>query len=347
MNIKSKIIEKILTGLLLSLTLLACTTTKKIKTENGISKIQKIELGGVSQWTLIRGENKGNPVVLFLHGGPGASETALLRKYNGELEKHFTMVFWDQRGTTKSYSKHIPRETMTLNQLMNDANELILYLKGELHTDKIILVGHSWGTVLGMELAKKYPENFICYVGIGQVINSDMGEKISYNYTLSKAKELDNKKAISDLEKMGEPVGGKYSPWDMGTQRKWLLRFGGERHTKNNYRDYAFAFLNSREYTLFDMFKFYKGSAFSWVLREDEEKIDFFTQTPELEIPVFFCAGKYDYNTPTELVKEYFAMVKAPNKKLTEFDNSGHMLIFEEADKFNKFMMDEVLPLTE
>lgn len=331
--------------ILILLSLFGCSSTKKIKTENGISKIQTLNLGGVEQWTLVRGEDKNNPVVLFLHGGPGASETALFRKYNSVLEKDFTLVFWDQRGTTKSYSKHIPKESMNLSQLMMDANDLIEYLKKEFSKDKIILVGHSWGSVLGMELVKQYPENFICYVGVGQVINSDRGEKISYNYTLSKAKEANNKKAISQLEKMGEPVKAHVSPWDMGTQRKWLLKFGGERHQKTHYRDYALTFLSSREYTFFDMFKFAKGSAFSWGLREDEEKVDLFTQAPKLQIPVFYCAGKYDFNTPSELVKEYASKVDAPFKKLIEFENSGHMLLFEESDKFNKFMISDVLPL--
>lgn len=331
--------------ILILISLYGCLSTKRIKTDNGIAEIKMLNLGGVVQWTLIRGENKANPVVLFLHGGPGASETALFRKYNSVLEKDFTLVFWDQRGTTKSYSKHIPRESMNLKQLISDAGELIEYLKKEFNTDKIILVGHSWGTVIGMELIKQYPENFICYVGVGQVIHSERGEIISYNYTLEKAKEANNKKAISQLEKMGEPVKAHVSPWDMGTQRKWLLKFGGERHQKNHYRDYAFTFLNSREYTFFDVFKFAKGSAFSWPLRDDEEKIDFFAQAPNIDVPVFYCGGKYDFNTPTELVKEYVSKVNAPFKKFIEFENSGHMLIFEEADKFNQFMVSDVLPL--
>jgi pimeloyl-ACP methyl ester carboxylesterase len=331
--------------ILILVSLFSCSSTKKIKTENSIAKMQTLSLGGVDQWTLIRGENKANPVVLFLHGGPGASETALFRKYNNVLEKDFTLVFWDQRGTTKSYSKHIPKESMNLKQLISDAGELIEYVKKEFNKDKIILVGHSWGTVLGMELIKQNPENFICYVGVGQVIHSERGEIISYNYTLEKAKEANNKKAISQLEKMGEPVKAHVSPWDMGTQRKWLLKFGGERHQKNHYRDYAFTFLNSREYTFFDVFKFAKGSAFSWPLRDDEEKIDFFAQAPNLDVPVFYCGGKYDFNTPTELVMEYVSNVNAPFKKFVEFENSGHMLIFEEADKFNQFMVSDVLPL--
>lgn len=323
----------------------ACSSTKKIKTENGISGIRLVTLGGLKQWVLIRGEDKLNPVVLFLHGGPGASETALLRKFNGDLEKDFTMVYWDQRGATKSYSKDIPAETMTLDQFVEDAHQLVTYLKKELSVQKIVLVGHSWGTVLGMELVNKYPEDFICYVGIGQVVNTAMAESLSYNYTLNKAKEANNKKAVKELEAMGEPVNGKYSPWDLGKQRKWLLKFGGERYAKHHYRDWAFDILASREYTIFDLFRFMKGSAFSWALRDDEEQVDFFTQIPAVQIPVFFCAGKYDMNTPEALVKQYYTSLNAPAKKFTEFDRSGHSPPFEVPDAFNAFMVEDILPL--
>lgn len=304
-----------------------------------------ISLGGVKQWVLIRGEDLNNPILLFLHGGPGVSETPLLRKYNAELEKHFTMVYWDQRGACKSFNRRIPPQSMTLSQMVADAHELIDLLKARFGKPKIFLMGHSWGTILAIPLLQKYPGDFYAFVGIGQAVNVVEEEQLSYQFTLEKAKELKNKEAVRELEQIGKPQEGRYSPpSNIRKQRKWLLRLGGNRFDKKHFRDHVLALLFSREYTVFDLFKCLKGMKFSSrCLGEDERQVNFLKTAPALDVPVVFINGKDDHVTPTATVKQYFDLLKAPDKQLFIFDQSAHSPLFAEAARFNRLVI-ELLP---
>ena len=205
------------------------TSTKKIRNINGISEIQYLTINNTQQYVLIRGENVKNPILLFLHGGPGASATTMLRKFNSDLEKHFTIVYWDQRNAGKSYDKKFPKEEIKVQKYIQDVDVLVAYLKDRLRAEKIFLVGHSWGSRLGMYAIQEYPENFIAYLGVAQELSSYEGELISYQYTLNKAKELNNVKAITELEEMGEPQSGDYSKMykngirDFWKQKNWII----------------------------------------------------------------------------------------------------------------------------
>lgn len=323
----------------------SCTSTKKIKTQNGISEIQYLTINNIKQYVLIRGKNIKNPVLLFLHGGPGASATALLRKYNSVLEDHFTMVYWDQRGAGKSYDKKMLKDEIRVAKYISDVDTLVAYLKKKFNTEKIILVGHSWGSRLGLYTIQKNPENYIAYIGIGQELSSFEGELISYNYTLAKAKETNNQKAIKELEEIGAPQNGNYMNmykngfWGGVKQKHWLLKLGGERYKKTNYTDWIFAIWLSREYSFFDLIRYGKASGFSAgniIFDHDFNNIDLFKQIPEVKIPVFFISGAYDYNTPWELVERYYNKLHAPIKEFIKFEKSGHSPVFEEPDKFNR-----------
>ena len=145
----------------------------RIETPNGISSLEEIALGGLKQWIFIRGTDQDNPVLLFLHGGPGAPLLGMSssRKHDAEVIEHFTVVHWDQRGAGKSFSSDIPVDSMTLDRFVEDCNELIDYLRNRFHTQKVFIVAHSGGTIIGIKTAYKYPEKIHAYVGVAQVIN--------------------------------------------------------------------------------------------------------------------------------------------------------------------------------
>lgn len=321
------------------------TSTKKIRNINGISEIQYLMINNTRQYVLIRGENVNNPILLFLHGGPGASATAMLRKFNSDLEKHFTIVYWDQRNAGKSYKKKFPKEEIKVQKYIQDVDTLVSYLKNRLKAKKIFLVGHSWGSRLGMYVIQKHPENFIAYVGIGQELSSYEGELISYQYTLNKARELNKVKAIKDLEEIGEPQSGDYTKMykngyrDFWKQKNWLIKLGGDSYDKLIYVKWMLSIWFSREYSFFDLLKFRKSVGFSAdniIHDQDYNNFDFFKQFPEVKIPVFFISGKCDYNTPWPLVEKYCDSLKAPYKEFIKFEKSGHNPIFEEPEKFNE-----------
>jgi proline iminopeptidase len=330
--------------LLLFLLTAGCTSTKKINTPNGISEINYLDINDSKQYVLIRGKDIKNPILLFLHGGPGASATALLRKFNYELEEHFTVVYWDQRGAGKSFSKNVTAEEIKVDNYIQDVHWLAGYLKSRFNKEKLLLIGHSWGSRLGMYVIQQNPEDYLAFIGIGQELHSYRGELLSYQYTLQQAEEVNHKKAIKELEEMGPPKSGGYKDmyatgfWGGVRQKHWLLKLGGERYQKTNYTDWIFSILFSREYSFLDLIRYGKGSAFSAgniIFDERFNNLDFFKEIPSVEVPVYFISGAYDYNTPWELVKEYAERLDAPHKEFILFEKSGHSPVFEEPKKFN------------
>lgn len=337
--------KRLLKFILPVLIFVSCTSTKKITAPTGIAEIKYLKINNSKQYVLIRGKDVKNPILLFLHGGPGASATALLRKFNSELENYFTVVYWDQRNTGKSFNRKIPKDEIKVSNYINDLDYLTAYLKNKFKVDKIFLVGHSWGSRLGMYAIQKHPENYSAYVGVGQELASFEGEKMSYDYTLQRAKEENNLKAIKDLEESGPPQNGDYSKmykngfWGLVNQKDWLLKLGGERYAKTGYSDWIYSILTSREYSFFDLIKYAKSSAFcagNIIYDPEFNNFNFFNQIPEVKIPVFYISGAYDYNTPWELVQKYANAIKAPKKEFIKFEKSGHSPVFEEPKRFNE-----------
>ncbi len=348
--------------------ILSCASTPIIKGADGkllpgsISEIQKINLGGVDQWILLRGNDTAKPVVLYLHGGPGGALMPLVRHYTGELEKHAIMVVWDQRGAGKSYSKKIPPESMKISQFISDAHELVDYLKKRFNKEKIYIIGHSWGSILGMKLIQRYPGDFYAYVGIGQVVNNQYeNERLSWEFAYRQAKKYNNAEAIKELEEIGPPVdgyyktdheGGKFTARGLWQQRKWLGNFGGILHfdsddyeanmkkLKKTMRKSIKTTLLSGEWTLADVMRARRGKKFSienvW---PEVLKVNLLREVPRVDVPVYFFTGRSDYNTPFELVERYNKTLQAPHKEIVWFEKSGHMLIIEEWEKFTAEML--------
>ncbi|OLS40280.1 alpha/beta fold hydrolase [Bacillus sp. MRMR6] len=309
--------------------------TKKINSKyKSISVLENVIIGGLNQSILIRGENVNNPLMLFLHGGPGTAQIGFAPKFQSNLEKNFTVINWDQRGAGLSYTKNIRKEDLTIENMVNDTVELVTYLLGRFNQEKIFLVGHSWGTVLGILTVKKVPELIHAYIGIGQVVNMKDGEKISYDYTLRKANDLKNKKALKELSEV------EFNPNDLNyldIQRKWLTKFGGSFVGVTMYNLIYSNMLFATEYTIIDWMSYMRSGKFSLdALWQELVKLNFLETITELEVPVWFLVGKYDYQTPFQLVEQYFNTLECSKKELVWFENSGHLLNYEETDKFNE-----------
>jgi len=314
--------------------------TRKFKDSKGevisdsIAELNKITLGGIEQYILIRGKNKNNPVILFLHGGPGSAQIGFIARYQKNLENEFIVVNWDQRGAGKSYSKNIPSNSMTLAQFISDSKELVEYLCTRFAKEKIYIVGHSWGSLLGSRLTCSYSERIIAYIGIGQVVNMNDNELISYKYVLEEARKANKKGAVKVLEKIGEPPY-KNQMKDLRIQRKWLNKFKGAVYEKKLYKEIMGFLLTSPEYSFLNILNWVKGSSFSLKhLWSELLAFDITKDAPEIRVPVYFCIGRYDYNTPFELSYKYYETLKAPHKEYIWFERSAHSPIFEEPEKF-------------
>lgn len=310
-----------------------------------ISTIERVQLGGVEQYLIIRGIDSTKPILLFLHGGPGSPELGFVKKFNPELEHDFVVVHWEQRGSGKSYNKNIPIESMTVEQLISDTKELSKYLIERFNIDKIYIMGHSWGSYLGIKTVEKHPELYHCYFGIGQVADQFRSEKISYEWVKNQAEINQNKKAIKKLGKLNFPgINASSNEWIsfLMTERRYVNVFGG-----GLFRDFSgtldmlMPVLNAKEYTLRDKVNFGIGSLYSLEhLWDDLITDNLFETIDSVQIPVYFLHGVYDYQTSYTVAKEFYDQLKAPKKQFFTFENSAHCPIFNEPDRFNKIVRE-------
>jgi pimeloyl-ACP methyl ester carboxylesterase len=315
--------------------------------KKGIACLDKIRIGGSDQYIYVRSDNTDNPIVLFLHGGPGTSQLTLNKKNTRDLEKYFILVDWDQRGAGKSFKAIREAEKMNMEQFVQDTRELTLYLLSRFKKERIILVGHSWGSVIGALTTAKYPDLYYCYVGIGQVAHMKEGEVASYQWTLEQAKARNDKQVVRMLQKIGRPpYDGNWQNKTI-TQRRYLAHYGGECYAskKGLFGMVISSLLFSREYTLMDRINFFKGIFGSMKLLWPQLlQVNLFNSVPEFKIPVFFMEGRYDQEAPSSIADKYFQFIKAPSKELIWFERSAHMPNSEERDLFNKIMAEKVLP---
>lgn len=302
---------------------------------NSINKIEKVKIGGIEQYVLIRGENKDNPILLFLHGGPGFSHIPFARKFQSELEENFIVINWDQRGAGLSYSNQILEETMNVKQFISDTYELIMIILKQFNKEKIYLVGHSWGSYLGILMAEKYPALFHAYIGVSQVTDVIKAGKLEYTHILNLAEKDNNQKAIKELKRIGEPIYEDMEKFK--TMRKWFDYYEGGKEL--NLTQIALkGILLSPEYRIFDIIKYIKGLNFSQSNITEEVYKNLFKQITTVKVPIYFCSGVYDYSTPLELVQSYMKIVSAPAKQLYLFEESAHCPHLQESEKFNEIM---------
>jgi pimeloyl-ACP methyl ester carboxylesterase len=315
-----------------------------------IASLEWIRLGGVEQRLLIRGHSVANPVLLYLHGGPGTSELGMVRVHNlPALEPHFTVVVWDQRGAGASYAAREPESGMTVEQLVADTCELSELLRNRFRQPRIYLVGHSWGSALGVLAVQRRPELFHAFVGVGQVVNVQEGERRSYEWTLAQAEAAGDARSIAKLQAIGPPPDpGELRPKLM-TQRRILARYGGEVHGSRSggMSTLLGGLLRSSEYSWADRINVFRGVfAGMRLLWPQILSIDLTAQAPALAVPVYFLEGRYDQEAPSALAERYLAALEAPAKTLIWFERSAHFVNTEEAERFNRFFIDRLLPET-
>ncbi len=318
-----------------------------MRTHLTIDSKMHVELGGLLQCVHIWSDDTTNPVLLFLHGGPGVPNRHTIRAKHLDLLDTFTLVAWDQRGTGGSYAG-CPAETLTLDQLVEDAAELCAWLDAMLRCGKVNILGGSWGTELGTFLALRHPELVAAYVGYGQVVDGVANEDRSYAFALEAAQKSGDTRSIEALQQVGPPVEGIYHPVLQGlmTQRKIMSRYGGHSVKKERYiADTALPILSSPEYGPSETWGILKGYAFCLEnMWPTIVRYDFLhdNPTPHFQMPYHIFQGVHDNNTPSSLVQDYFNVLEAPQKSLVWFEHSAHGPLGEEPERF-KQLLREVL----
>jgi pimeloyl-ACP methyl ester carboxylesterase len=316
--------------------------------DGSIAEFRRVRIGDQTQAILVRGKNRSNPVVLFLHAGPCLSETALMRKYNADLEEHFTMVYWDMRGSGKSWFPG-SLKTLSTQLLLDDIHEMTTYLKKELGQDRIILLGHSFGGGFAALAAHEYPEDYSVCV-ISGIAPDPVGiNRISYYWVLEQARNDGNGKAVRELEAVSgfwEKMEKKSYFNGMMVEKKWIGHYGGMIVGEKGFVGFVLKNLPGTEYSLFDYIPYMMGMAqggpASWDILTGTNLFD---MTTDFRIPLVLFMGRQDFNAWPPMAEDFYNRVKAPRKELIWFEDSAHFLHIEEAEKFRRIMDEVVRPM--
>ncbi|AZQ60913.1 alpha/beta hydrolase [Flammeovirga pectinis] len=318
--------------------LIAYSSGKTPRIDGGVAEVVNIPINNSKLFTVIRGEDKNNPVLLMLHGGPGTTELPMMRYFNNTLENKFTVVYYDQRGASNSYADK-DSSTLNLNQMIEDTHALTLYLKKRFKKEKIYILGHSWGSYLGLHTVKKYPKDYHAYIGTGQISNQYKSEMLGYQYIIDNAKKNNDKETLKEMTKMGslpKAPANKTLEW-VFSQRQYLDKLHGATYEMSNFDMMLWPIINCKEYTFSNKIGMMSGTFISLEhLFPNVLKDNLFESIKKVDVPIYFLQGKHDYVTSFTLAKIYFDVIEAPKKKFIIFENSAHNPLFEEADKFNQ-----------
>ena len=309
---------------------------------DSVAEAKYIRLGGIDQWVMIRGENVANPPLIVLHGGPGMSEMGFFRRYNAPLERHFTVVHWDQRGTRKSFDRDIPRSSMTLDQFVADLDELVDLVRRRFAQEKVAILGHSWGSALGAIYAARFPSKVSVYVGAAQIGDSAAGESLSYSYGLAEAERRHDENAVKKLRAIGPPP---YSATSLFVERTVVSQIDGQAGLAIAWT-VGRALFGRPEASILDLPTLVNGFKFTLDAMWDEvSRLNLLALVPALKMPVVILVGRRDHWVPPETSVAFFNALVAPSKRLVWFEHSGHEAFVDEPEKFNSTMVEVVRPL--
>lgn len=311
---------------------------RRIVTPEGVERLEKVRIGGIDQWVSIRGNDRRNPVLLMLHGGPGWVSMPTSWYFQRGWEEYFTVVQWDQRGAGKTYVANDPKlvaPTMTRERMVDDTEEMVAWLRREFGKDKIFVLGHSWGSYLGLELAQRRPEWLHAYIGMAQMTDAPESERRGWAWTVEQARRAGNREAIADLQSIAPYAQGDdpVPLADLMKQRKWLNFYGGMVHNRKGGDAESAAVRLSPEYTDADIKAIWDANDFSMdKLLTGVLTLDM-TGVKKLDCPLILFLGRHDYNVSSSVAAEWFETVQAPSKRLVWFEHSAHEVMNEEPGK--------------
>ena len=319
----------------------------RVATPNGVDDALFVELGGVPQWVTIRGQDSGNPVILVLHGGPGSAIAGLAPAFV-PWEREFTVVQWDQPGAGRTFraAGRTIAPDLTIEGMAEDGVELAEWLRQRLGKDKIVLLGWSWGTILGVHMAKARPDLFAAYVGTGQVVAMEEGEAIAYANVLAKARARGDGDAIEELEALGPPPYAGLE--EIAAQRKWATQFEAGTSLE---AAFVLPQLFAPRTQLADIYDLATATAAAGQhfvgadMKGPMTQVDLRHLGSDFAVPVFVIQGMSDDFTPAELSRAWLGSLSAPQKAFVPIENAGHFALTTHGEEFLRDLRAHVRPL--
>ena len=322
---------------------------QRLSTPRAVDVTRVLHLGGVPQVVSIRGRDRQNPVLVFVHGGPGTPLMPTAWMWQRPVEEFFTVVHYDQRGAGRSFQLSNPedvRSTMSPDQYTRDAVELVEWLRGELGVDRVVIAGHSWGTVIATLAVLERPELFSAYLGVGQMVNFRAGEQASYAWVCDEARRREDDRAIEELEAIVPyPGDDGLDVRKIITEREWVQRFGGFAAGRADCDYFTHGDVASPDYSEQDRSSMEAGNALHGeVVLPQLGNVDF-TGVAHFPVPIIQFVGRHDQMTPAGPVAQWMDKLTAPRKAVEWFEDSAHMPMYEEPGHFLTALLTHVHPI--
>jgi len=307
----------------------------------GVDEALFAPIGGIDQWMTIRGQNRANPVLLLLHGGPGLALSPVPRSMFATWTRDFTLVQWDQRGAGRTYGRSGPLGAdVTIARMAMDGVEVAEFLRGHLHAPKILIVAVSWGSILGVHMVRMRPDLFSAFVGTGQVVNHREGKAIAYWQLLAEARTRLDRRAIEELETNGPPpypsmakatVHTKWAnSYEPGAPSRWdalrMVLFESDAGP-GDLRDYARGLRDSDDH-----------------FREEGDAVDVRSLGTTFDVPFFVFQGAADNVAPPSLASAYVEAITAPHKEFVAIADAGHNVAATRSSEFLALLRERVRP---
>lgn len=309
-----------------------------------------VRINGVDQGMLLQVREPGSPVLLFVHGGPGMPEHWLTGRYPTRLHEAFTVAWWEQRGAGMSYRRGIPPRSMTVAQFVADVLAVAGHLRDRFGADRVHLMGHSWGSFIGLQAAAQAPHLFCSYIGMAQVTHQLASEQLAHRDMVEQLRARGDRRMVRRLE--GAPVTGEI-PLPRRYERlrdPAMHRIGvGTTHDMRSVlTGIVLPTWTTPDYTLTEKAALWRGRRFSrqFGLWEQMLTTDLTTEVTRLEVPAYFLHGRHDRTVSYDLARAYARQLEAPAVGFYTFPHSAHSPAFEEPDLAQRILTEDVLPGT-
>lgn len=307
---------------------------KKLVANGGISELVELNVNGTNQYLLIEGKDKQKPILLFLHGGPGQPFPfgVSARGAFPQISNHYLVVYYDQRGSGKSYNKHLPLDSMNIHQFVEDTDVVVDYLRYRFKQDKVVLAGVSWGTIIGTKYCSSYPEKVKAYIGLSQFVDNKETQRRSIDWLTKIGQNQKNEKMLRDLKSLGEPpfIGDEDKLLSQYISKYYGDNYSDEKVKKANILGLIKSAFISPDYTLADIYKsMVSGASFSIFkakdLQNEIHQVNFMEEISQLKMPVYIFQGVHDKLTNYKLTKEFTErLVALEGKEFITLEQSAH-----------------------
>lgn len=334
-------------ALTLSLLVASCASTQATEAppSGPIQQSEYLPVDGAQLFLQTRGEHRHAPILLWLHGGPGGAERPLFRYFNGELERHFVVVYWDQRGAGRSFDSDADPHQLTLARHLADLDAVVDHLRQTLGQNKIILVGHSWGSALGLLYAQQHPDKVLMHIGVAQVVSWHQIQQGQYDFSLAESTMRNDEATLTRLHHLGPPP---YATFEQQHKLYALMnQYGGGFHKQPCKLCLIAKGMARGLVTPWELISIHKSfHATMDAMMPELLRLDLEGTVPRVEVPVAFFLGRYDRQVDSAVAARYFDTLQAPQKNLVWFEQSAHNIPFEEPDRFNKAVIEHAQPKT-